>query len=168
MVCIYWYFPFCQHCYINANSVSLWYKKTTVCFVCSKSINSLYEEYVLQGGDFDERVFLGADADAEIGTPAKSSSSMGSELRERMVDASLRQHVQEVCAFDYTRFTCYQGFKNSSPFIALACSFLFRWKDVYSREFIKRITSTISVENVSVPSEKILIRPGCLWLAIAW
>ena len=65
-------------------------------FVCSKSINARYEEYVLQGGDFDERVFLGADADAEIGTPAKTPSSMGSEIRERMVDASMKQHFQEV------------------------------------------------------------------------
>uniref|UniRef100_H3CMM7 Retinoblastoma-like protein 1 n=1 Tax=Tetraodon nigroviridis TaxID=99883 RepID=H3CMM7_TETNG len=37
----------------------------------NKALNKEYEEYVLTVGDFDERVFLGADADEEIGTPRK-------------------------------------------------------------------------------------------------
>lgn len=40
-------------------------------FFPSKALNKEYEEYVLTVGDFDERVFLGADADEEIGTPRK-------------------------------------------------------------------------------------------------
>ncbi|MGH0174432.1 UNVERIFIED_CONTAM: hypothetical protein FKN15_072051 [Acipenser sinensis] len=51
----------------------------------NKAVNKEYEEYVLTVGDFDERVFLGADADEEIGTPRKSALEFpGGKLSARM------------------------------------------------------------------------------------
>lgn len=64
---------------------------------CSKSISNAYDEYVLNGGDFDERVFLGEDANEEIGTPAKNGSAFVGEASERsQVVRNLWQHLCEV------------------------------------------------------------------------
>ena len=54
-------------------------------------MNNSYEEYVLSVGDFDERIFLGEDAEEEIGTPAKSQNDLTGELQ-----SSLQQHVDQV------------------------------------------------------------------------
>lgn len=64
----------------------------------NKAVNREYEEYVLTFGDFDERVFLGADADEEIGTPRKvmSEGAGGQQMSARMqVEAGLQQHFEK-------------------------------------------------------------------------
>lgn len=57
---------------------------------------------MLSVGDFDERIFLGEDADEEIGTPAKARDEVTGEFTERMqVKNNLQQHFEEVSVFVY-------------------------------------------------------------------
>ena len=57
-------------------------------------------------GDFDERIFLGEDAEEEIGTPGgQRVANLSDEMHRR----SLKQHVEEVsslCVCAYVRCIC--------------------------------------------------------------
>ena len=69
----------------------------------NKAINNAYETYVLGVGDFDERIFLGEDANAEIGTPAKSTTSDQGTLAERItVKKDLRQSFEVGVIFSFS------------------------------------------------------------------
>ncbi|XP_005384775.1 PREDICTED: retinoblastoma-like protein 1 isoform X2 [Chinchilla lanigera] len=67
----------------------------------SKAVNKEYEEYVLTVGDFDERIFLGADADEEIGTPRKftGDTPIGKLTVQANVECNLQQHFEKKRSF---------------------------------------------------------------------
>ncbi|NXU66283.1 RBL1 protein, partial [Horornis vulcanius] len=66
----------------------------------SKALNKEYEEYVLTVGDFDERVFLGAEAEEEIGTQKFSAYVPGEKTAARAcMECHLQQHFEKKRSF---------------------------------------------------------------------
>ncbi|NXT71302.1 RBL1 protein, partial [Chaetops frenatus] len=66
----------------------------------SKALNKEYEEYVLTVGDFDERVFLGADAEEEIGTRKFPADVPGEKMAGRAhMECHLQQHFEKKRSF---------------------------------------------------------------------
>uniref|UniRef100_A0A8C0ZB02 RB transcriptional corepressor like 1 n=1 Tax=Cyanistes caeruleus TaxID=156563 RepID=A0A8C0ZB02_CYACU len=65
-----------------------------------KALNKEYEEYVLTVGDFDERVFLGADAEEEIGTRKFPADVPGEKTAARAhMECHLQQHFEKKRSF---------------------------------------------------------------------
>ncbi|NXR72550.1 RBL1 protein, partial [Pycnonotus jocosus] len=66
----------------------------------SKALNKEYEEYVLTVGDFDERVFLGAEAEEEIGTRKFPADVPGEKTAARAhMECHLQQHFEKKRSF---------------------------------------------------------------------
>lgn len=85
-------------------------------FSFSKALNKEYEEYVLTVGDFDERVFLGADAEEEIGTRKFPADVPGEKTAARAhMECHLQQHFEKVIHLTWQAHLKF-SFKFSHPY----------------------------------------------------
>ncbi|XP_049642016.1 retinoblastoma-like protein 2 isoform X2 [Suncus etruscus] len=83
-----------------------------------KAISKAYEEYVLSVGNLDERIFLGEDAEEEIGTLSRClTTGSGTETAERVqMKSILQQHFDKSKALRVsTPLTGVRYIKDNSP-----------------------------------------------------
>ncbi|XP_008108176.2 retinoblastoma-like protein 1 isoform X2 [Anolis carolinensis] len=116
----------------------------------NKALNKEYEEYVLTEGDFDERVFLGADAEEEIGTPQKFSTDMpsGKVMTRAHVECHLQQHFEKKRSFaPSTPLTGRRYLREKEPVITPVAS---------ATQSVSRLQSIVAGQK-NGPSEQLLI-----------
>ncbi|XP_032086618.1 retinoblastoma-like protein 2 [Thamnophis elegans] len=86
-----------------------------------KAINKAYEEYILSVGNLDERIFLGEDADEEIGTLRRclnTASEMETAERVQM-KYNLQEHFERTKSFRIsTPLTGRKYIKDSDPYLS--------------------------------------------------
>ncbi|XP_061487691.1 retinoblastoma-like protein 1 isoform X4 [Rhineura floridana] len=115
----------------------------------NKALNKEYEEFVLTEGDFDERVFLGADAEEEIGTPQKFSTDMpsGKVMTKVHMECYLQQHFEKKRSFaPSTPLTGRRYLREKEPVITPVAS---------ATQSVSRLQSIVAgVKNA--PSEQLI------------
>lgn len=98
-------------------------------FSFSKALNKEYEEYVLTVGDFDERVFLGAEAEEEIGTRKFPADVPGEKTAARAhMECHLQQHFEKVIHLTWQAHLKF-SFKFSHPYTLFES---LRWLEISS------------------------------------
>uniref|UniRef100_A0A8C6YGS8 Retinoblastoma-like protein 2 n=1 Tax=Naja naja TaxID=35670 RepID=A0A8C6YGS8_NAJNA len=86
-----------------------------------KAIKKAYEEYILSVGNLDERIFLGEDADEEIGTLRRCLSTASEmETAERVqMKYNLQEHFERIKSFRIsTPLTGRKYIKDSDPYLS--------------------------------------------------
>jgi retinoblastoma-like protein 1 len=118
----------------------------------AKNIRKDYESYVLSIGEYDERVFLGEDANDEIGTPSKLTSSSGeiSELGSKMTVA--RRNLA-------TQFDGGSGLIPITPLSGkhyLKCKEQLRITPVSTATYLVSRLNALLVKRTTEPSQRLL------------
>ncbi|XP_026741759.1 retinoblastoma-like protein 2 [Trichoplusia ni] len=128
-----------------------------------KSLNNLYETYVLSVGEFDERIFLGEHANEQIGTKTKVSGDEISQVIATFGPSGRACHETPLTGRDYLarrgeELTPVSEAKNS---LARLAAYLKQAKLQPSRDLYKLFNDcNVSVETVNTN----LIQPCNKWM----